>query len=376
VIHSEDNLTFKRLDRPGGVLKGQGLTMVDHALGIQLEPHSQPNHIVAKGEFTATSDVTPEWDYKRMLSTLSLYTDEPIRVVLATTTPQPGELTRKKVIEMPWAEFHYAIPGTIMDFDPAGSGAAAFTIADNDTGVTLRDDTPQMRQVAYLARHWYGETRQILEMTYGVPYVLSTLLGVIVDDLANGESTVPVKTLVSEIRYDLGENRQTMNLRTSFYQLDISRILRPQNRRGGGGGGHGRHWEGSNELGRIPSVVGGGGGGGASAYAGQFAVTLDAAFPGTRIKIAAGKVIAGVTVIDYAGNTGVTPGGVCVWGTAYYNNAWYVIVETGATYPTQAKQGGTYWAHRKLFATLTIVAGVVTHIEQEHIGEWHLTGVV
>jgi hypothetical protein len=375
-IWSEDNLNFRRMDRPGDNLKAQGLTVLDNALGIQLEPHSQPNHIVAKNVFTNASDVTPEWDYRRLLATLSVYTDEPVRVSLATAVAEPGELTRVKVIEMPWAEVWYVIPGTIKDFDPAQSGAAAFSVADNTTGEYARDDSAKLRQAAYLAKHWYGRVRQILELTYGVPYCLDTLLGVMVTDLANGEATVPVNTVLSELRYNLGAERQTLLVRTSFYQLDISRLLRPKGRSGGSfrrAGGY----DGSAELCHIPSRIGSAGGG--SVYTGQFAVVLKAGTTNT-VTVGAGRIVAGTTVSTVAA-TDNTPSGAAgtyyLYSESYFTTSWVHGYASSTTYPTQAVKTVSsvdYPCFRKLIAELTWSGTAVTAIMQQQYGEIHIAG--
>lgn len=122
--------------------------------------------------------------------------------------------------------------------------------------------------------------------------------------------------------------------------------------------------------------------GSSDSYDGQYAVKLGSS--PSRITINGGKVIAGLSVVDFAGvyGAGIAPGGQYVYAISYYGfnsqsgASWYVTYGSGEDYPDQSKTTGEspYWAVRTLLATLIIEDGIITKIKQEHFGEIHIAG--
>jgi len=319
------------------------LAMLDDKLGVELRTGSKQNHIVAKGSFTEPSSDKPQWDYKKTLFTVSMYSDDISRVDLDTINGEAGENDREKVILMPWCEVWYIVPGTVKTIDPSVAGSAGLT--KQEEGEYTRDDTEKLQRAARLARVWYGETRQIMDLTYGAPDISDLYeLGSIVEDLDRGEVTEKINTILSEFTYRLREKEQSLTIKTSFRDIDIARMLRPLS----GGSGGSRRFQPSpmhDELANIPVRQAASAPG--AAATGQFIIT---AKPDDKMDISVGHVINGtqVTTVDLEEDFSVA-GANFLSLEIWYDGSWKTGYKKSGSYPDQAKKSGD-WTVRVLIA--------------------------
>ncbi len=197
-------------------------------------------HYYGLNHFSGDSDDGAALDWTEIIATISLRTDEHARVVVNAVTPEAGPVTRRKLISVPDAEVWWISADTVTDF----SGAALTT---QSAEALVRDDSGILRQVADLARVWYGRQRTAISVAYRQPTILDRLGQVIRETYAGGTVT-PAGTVITRIAYNLPQ--QTMNFETEWFDIDLARAVNGPR----GGGAFGRRF--SSELSNIPARVG------------------------------------------------------------------------------------------------------------------------
>jgi len=202
-----------------------GLKMLDDQLGIQIDPGSNLAHVAASESFIGESDVEPEWDFFKLLVTVSMKTDERARVIRTSSTPEAGEVTRTKIIDMPQLAVWFVCPGTVKGIDTSKTGVDGLRKVEDVDGVYTRDDSDKLLRAAILAEELYGKSRQILNLTYAQPYIDENMLGWFVREVQAGQTTKSVDTIISDMTYSFERNAQQLRLNTSFFEFDIRRIM-------------------------------------------------------------------------------------------------------------------------------------------------------
>lgn len=139
--------------------------------GMRLIIKSKANHIFALNhEFGGAYEDEPEFDYRSLIATVFFETDMMPRVVLPIWTnvfrDPEGNIVRQSspigkmiFIEVPGKEVWMVAPWTVTGLD----GTDLEFFQDGEPGI-VRDDTPDLRFVAELARLWYGQQRASMDM--------------------------------------------------------------------------------------------------------------------------------------------------------------------------------------------------------------------
>jgi hypothetical protein len=216
------------------------ITPLDNDFGFKLD--FTPNHRLAKGWWSGAkpSAVNPDtakdcYDWSKMSATIAVRTDERLQVEVEI---DKSEALRDRVrhIEIPDAEYHYLVPGTIRSVKgtaPAEDAdkSAFFNVSTKDEAV-VRDDGDRLRQVAAMAKAWYGTERAAVRLTVKdvwQRYPVGTMIRSASTGTTGGQkigSTTrvgksrPVNTVVSQVTYDLVAG--TTSYATSFVELDVT----------------------------------------------------------------------------------------------------------------------------------------------------------
>ena len=109
------------------------------------------------------------------------------------------------------AEVWYVCPNTVTDVQNGN-------LIANATGGVTRDDSPRLRQVAALAKAWFGTQRANLSLTVNDIWTQYPV-GSLILGLTDFSARANVNSVVSEITWDLQE--MTTMLRTNFTELDF-----------------------------------------------------------------------------------------------------------------------------------------------------------
>ncbi|MAF42948.1 MAG: hypothetical protein CMI54_02090 [Parcubacteria group bacterium] len=251
IIYSESG-TYYRADKTGDdAFTDSGLKVLDDAAGIQFD--QKVNHLNALNDFSGSSENSPQWDYLNGYVTVSMYTDERVRVELTALDASPFEMERIKYIDAPGLHCWYVAKDTIKTF--TDSGLTKYSDAE-----LVRDDTEKIRRLAYLANAWYGRKRSTIDLDYQDPGIFD-VLGKIIETADTGGAVEPIGTIISSVKYTFNERSQKVEVGTSFKEFSFDKVL-----------GLNKSFESLNTSGQasmdelqninVRSAPGGGGGGG------------------------------------------------------------------------------------------------------------------
>lgn len=223
VIWIDEDDQWRYMDNPGSDWTALGLDILDNQLGIKINTASKLNHIAARNRFSATSDQDPEWDYTNMFATVSMRTDERVRVVVDAPDPEPGEIERVKIVDLPQYALWWIAPNTVKNINTTSTGVNALDKVASG-GEIARDDTAQLLRAAQLLKELYGRKRQILDVVYDSPD-LDEMLGFFVDEVTASQTTEAVKTQITNEVYRFETDRQSKRVNTSFSEFNVSGLL-------------------------------------------------------------------------------------------------------------------------------------------------------
>ena len=209
---------YYRVDRPliDDDISPVAVRVLDAEVGFGI--HARYPHQYGDGTFAGTfSDFDPEADYRNLIATISLRTQERARALVSTDRPLLDyEVLAVKELSLPGLGLSYIVAGTVKDF----TGAAL----SKSTGEYTRDDSATILAIANLAAAWYGRRRYQVRADYaaaplladsGVPY-----LGAMVADLGWQGATLVARTILSRIVYTFDGDQQTAAWETDFTDFD------------------------------------------------------------------------------------------------------------------------------------------------------------
>ena len=204
--------------------------MLDTAFGLEVK--FTPNHVLGRTLFDAAhpeagapakaTDVPAAYDPTKMLCTVAARLDARLRVVVEID--RDGALRdRVLLLEVPDAELHYVVPGTVTGVNPAG--VLQFSTAED---AVVRDDGDRLRRIGAMAKAWYGKERRALSLTVNdlwQQYPVGSLVLAVSDRVSERQ----VNTPISQVIYDLRQMKTT--LRTNWAELDVTAGRRGGRRR-------------------------------------------------------------------------------------------------------------------------------------------------
>lgn len=203
---------------------------------IQLHVHGEPQHILAKTDFSGQpeDDQLGEHDYRDMICTLAVTEDRHAegRYPEDTMLPAGVDLIRRKVIDA-GDRFRqdYVCPYTIVDIDESGA------LVRSDGGF-VQDDSDELKGIARVAYEWYGTNRKVLSLATDIVFAIP--LGSVVEWI--GDGVVPGEGHYQQINSPLTEIRIAtprhqgdgapepgrMLLTTGWGELDPLQLITPE----------------------------------------------------------------------------------------------------------------------------------------------------
>lgn len=256
MVWFEHDGSYYRADDPDSdAFKGCTISVLDDGVGIKLRP--QYPHYWGLNHYVGASKKPAVADWAKIEATVSMYTDEFVRVQVSALEAEPGEIVRTKVIDVPGCHYWVAAPYTTISWDATGP---------TQTGVPVvyRNDVPYLQTIAALARVWYGRRRAELDVEYS-RLVIFNRLGHVIKEAYSGGIVTPAGTILSKIAYDFADQRTQFS--TEWGDLDLAAFASSRRR---GGGNHRREDDGAGSRVQAleddacvtPVLFGGGGGGG------------------------------------------------------------------------------------------------------------------
>lgn len=123
---------------------------------------------------------------------------------------------RRLVIEMgDAAHLDYVVEGTVIGLEEDGK------LVRQPTSEYLRDDRPQLAELARLAWIWYSRLRQAMTLSFK-GYFASLPVGGYLVTLGSGNDAEPIEAIVSSVAYDCMRGETT--IQTDYAELDFRRI--------------------------------------------------------------------------------------------------------------------------------------------------------
>lgn len=209
----------------GNSLPPVSMQMLRRGFGFNLvHPSGQLPHSWAQTDwfetepslFKSTGDNQTDWRF--MFATVAFETDK--RPTMRVNTASVLDNNTVLTIDIEDIQYWYGVPGTVIGIK------ARELVRLHGNNQVIRDDTPRLREIAVLARAWYGRERHTVNMV--VESFDAPIVGSILKALSFNQSTTQVDTIVSSVRRDYLE--QTTQITTEFIELDIVGLTR----RGGG----------------------------------------------------------------------------------------------------------------------------------------------
>ena len=198
----------------GGNVPPFSVTMSDIAPAIEI--NAGLPHIMGAADYPSGTDTQqqPWYDWRTIMATLCIETD--IRPTVRVDMQPDSPCFRTLHIEVPHAEFWWLTPGTIVYQNPDLS----LNIAG---GYSTRDDTEILRQVAALAKAWYGVRRTPISWSEK-NYLLGLSPGqMIVSASSSNGAWVDVNTVITAVTWDF--QTMTSHVMTGYGELDASIVL-------------------------------------------------------------------------------------------------------------------------------------------------------
>jgi hypothetical protein len=208
------------VDRPGPEYRQAAAHFTLYRNELCFGVHASPRHLYAKDVFTQNTaavyseDSEPVFKYTDILATVALKTDQ---VILATANSSGGtssDVMRKKLIEIPNAEYWYCAPGTVIGIN------RDLTLKRYGGSGVLRDDRPRLWEIAASAAAWYSRPRNSLSVGFeGIEHVAE--LGSLLVSTVTAGTTLELGTVITSREVNYAQGGRT-RISTSYAEIDWS----------------------------------------------------------------------------------------------------------------------------------------------------------
>jgi len=195
-----------------------GCAPLEDRPGVRLRAHGGPPHLIAATDFvpitSGASEDAAEIDWRAdLIVTAAVELDQFCSGRASFPDFGPGvDVKRRLVIDL--GEKYqqvYVVEGTVLR---AKDGEL-----ERSTGGYLRDDRPELADLAGIAFHWHGTARRPLKLLYK-QLLRPVRLGQIVSEIGGGEvAATAVNTLVSGVIWHVADG--TTEIKTDFAELDL-----------------------------------------------------------------------------------------------------------------------------------------------------------
>lgn len=206
----DDEVNDQKLDQPIPV------HLLDRDTGILLKPRLP--HILGLNHFDAgtppESDTDPLYDYQTVVATLCIRTDEHLQVEELLSEYEQSENLKTMRIDVPDAEFWYVVQGTVVGVN--GDNGTLDRVA---AGQVKRDDGARLRQIAAMAKAYYGAVRQTA--SFGLRKITPEhRVGLYYTRIVSGTDVQTLGTVVTNVTWDLV--RMETAVQTGWEELDLA----------------------------------------------------------------------------------------------------------------------------------------------------------
>ncbi len=223
---SVESLAAPSLGLEDGYKWSAGVRMQDDWPGIVVSVSGQPQHVLAKHDFTPLPEDehihTFDWQ-DGLWATVAMDVDRHVE----GAWPQPpleNEAVRRLVVDLGERyQQHYVAEYTVVGLDASGEKIVS-------AGGFVRDDTPRLEALARLIYEWYRTPRASLELVFG--YVTGRLhVGQLVTTIGKGDSLQTVNSVVTMVKYEFGEAElggecaARTHVTTQFAEFDARRFV-------------------------------------------------------------------------------------------------------------------------------------------------------
>jgi hypothetical protein len=222
---------LSRGDKLADAAQTQGRTwsasvhMRHEALGFYVNVSGGPQHLIAKTDFMpADANDTTDWlkdlDWKDLLLTVALETDNWAEAQWPDTPADAGDVVRDLILEFPGKRMEYLLTDTPFEVKADG------TLKKSTSSGWILDDSEELKDLARVAYEWYKQSRRTLTLsvrTLDCPYNV----GQIVTKLKRPDGTdlEEINSVITSITFDLVQGRYI--LRTQFAELDLRATTAP-----------------------------------------------------------------------------------------------------------------------------------------------------
>ncbi len=182
--------------------------------GLGLEVRAGTNHELALNHFAGggASQIEERLDYTTMVATVAAVTDGRLQISEQINEGADADLRRVLVVEVPDAERWFLIKGTVTDVK---DGA----LVKHRGNIVLRDDVDRLREIAALAKSWYGRRRQRVDLILNALDVIGQI-GSFITKSTRALERNEAGTVVTSRFYDF--EAQTTQIITDFANLDLA----------------------------------------------------------------------------------------------------------------------------------------------------------
>lgn len=210
----------------------------DGGRAIRITVSNKPRHIIAGSDFSPQSfdPIVPSADWKRFIFTVAAEDDRYCEARWPADSQVPATIQQ---VRRMWIDagddyrLDYLVPDTVVGIDETGSLLTT-------SGGVIRDDRPQLSDIARMAFEWYSSRKQMLQFSTSHD-ATGVRLGVMVTDFVySTEPTAPpneaVNTVITQVRktWPLTEEGSgdtssepgpaVLEVQTDFAQLDPLRL--------------------------------------------------------------------------------------------------------------------------------------------------------
>ena len=194
---------------------------------FQLKLLGAAQNVLAKNLYTAPANLgyyepEPLLDWRNdLLATLAVETQCRVQVQWPESVADETDNLRTLWLDLSdYAALHYVAPQTVVAVEDG-------KLIRTNAGGIIRDDRPLLKRMARMAYEWYSRRRQALHFSYkGAKKYFR--IGDLITEMGSGATREPIRSVVTQIRVDLGRtpgDAHHTTIETQWAELDVLRLL-------------------------------------------------------------------------------------------------------------------------------------------------------
>lgn len=196
--------------------------------GFVLRVSGAPQHAIDSGMFVpidSTDEVHGNFVWHALVATIAMKAWQHVEGRWPSEKKLVQEAGDEDTIRRLWIDagdkyqLHYVAPGTVVDLDDG-------ELVKTTDGGFVHDDRDTLEALARVAYEWYGVERQTLQLTY-LQAIGVAEIGDLVTTIGADETEEPIRTVVTEIRLDMGrsaEESHRTTISTQWAEMDVLQL--------------------------------------------------------------------------------------------------------------------------------------------------------